>query len=223
MRLHLPVAAIALLGAIAFAPSSARAQATFDFESLGLGARTSLTTTDSGVTMTLTRENGSAFELSNINGAPGVPASYGSRTLDSFNNNVADFYIASFDTQLSAFGFDFGDFEPSDDDVIEIRAYSGVNGTGALVGSTTVNQSNLPPNSPVSFLPENVTFVPGGSFQSVLFRGGASGFPVSLYYDNFRVRQAVLVDPVPEPGAVAFGVVMGGGLLGLMVRRRRLS
>jgi len=46
---------------------------------------------------------------------------------------------------------------------------------------------------------------------------------VSLYYDTFRVRQAVLVDPVPEPGAVAFGVVMGGGLLGLMVRRRRLS
>lgn len=44
------------------------------------------------------------------------------------------------------------------------------------------------------------------------------------YEPNYRIQltgATLSVDPVPEPGAVATGVVFGGGLLGLLLRARR--
>ena len=62
------------------------------------------------------------------------------------------------------------------------------------------------------------------------FFGTGSGTPLtgrtlSFFVENdFNRRTALdfrVIAQVPEPGAVAFGVIMGGGLLGLVLRSRR--
>lgn len=111
------------------------------------------------------------------------------------------------------FVLSFGDFG-SDSDAFLLTAYSGANGTGSVVGTTTVDQGT----SSITGTVGTATFA-GSSFQSVTFIRGSTSFPNSLYYDNLV---ATVGGVMPEPSTWAM-MLLGFGALGWSLRRRRTS
>jgi len=176
------------------------------------GALTVLVLTEGGVTMTLTRELSTPFDIDDLSPfvGLGVPASWGSRSLDPF---FADFsptaFIADFSIPLASFSIEAGDFTPSDIDFLQIQAYSGPNATGVLL-DTFISPLCCFSGSPVfEFLSGSVT---GSNIASVRFIGGSTIFPNSMYYDN------ITVDAVPEPASL---LLLGTGLAGGVRRWRK--
>ncbi len=189
--------------------------ATFDFESLPTssgGAHTSLMLTDSGLTMTLTRNGGTAFDIFDLSPFAGPP-SFGMRTLDPFQ--AGEFgpgheFVADFSSAVSSVGINFGDYD-ADDDTFEMRAYSGAGGTGMLLDTFTL------------FWPATNTFpgdvgfgsVSGAGIMSVVFTSTGT-FNNSFYYDN------IITTPmgVPEGGATA--ILLGLSFAGFALFQRFL-
>ncbi len=58
--------------------------------------------------------------------------------VDPFFDTSASAFVANFSSSLSGFSFEFGDFD-QDRDTLTLSAYSGLNGTGTLLGTVTVN------------------------------------------------------------------------------------
>jgi PEP-CTERM motif len=199
--------------AIALMATSAASAATFNFEAAGVTSGGGLTTyseTDSGLTMTLTRETGTAFD---INALSGAPPSFGARSLSPFVSTVATQFIANFSAAVNNFSFDFGDYGPSDEDLAVANFYSGAGGTGTLLGTTSV--SWLATDSFPAF--KTLSFSSTSAFLSVKFIGGSTAFPNSVFYDNFT---ASAVAAVPEPATWAM-MLFGFGLVGSALRSRR--
>ncbi len=203
------VAAAALLSFAA----PVRAQ-TFGFEGQNASVLpiTTYTETQNGVLFTLRRENNRGFNVTN--NIPGIaPASFGSHSLTPYLNQTNSAFIGSFSTTLSGVSISFGDFNPLDNDTFTLQAFSGINGTGTLVGSTTVNYgfgSSLPGDVGVASLSGL------SGFQSIRFIGGGVLAPNSVFYDNISVQ------PVPEPGEIATWSALGVTLtLGIVRGRRR--
>ena len=93
-----------------------------------------------------------------------------------------------------------------------------------LNGSSTAFISNGGPHGPGQA--SNSAFFTGGvavPFRAVFFEdfGGESG--IDLLVNGDIAPASVFVKPtaVPEPGVVAFSVLAGGSLLGLIARRRK--
>jgi hypothetical protein len=187
--------------------------AVFDFEGLTAtsppaynGGLTSLSLVDSGLTMSITRQAGSPFDVYDTTVFNGPPASWGTRALDGFAGCSSSQFIANFSAPITGFSLEFGDYG-ADSDLFTLSAYAGLNGTGPLLGTTTVNYAyNYFPTVGTASL----TGLAGA--QSVLFIGGSPPCPNSLFYDNIIVS-------VPEPSPVT---LVGLGLAGLLVARLRL-
>ena len=203
---HTPIVAIAFTLALA-GSQTAHAQSTFNFESSATSTGlTTYTATDSGLTLTLTRP-GSTFDI-----VGPITAPFGTRTLSPFANETsATSFLASFSSTLSSFSLNFGDFG-ADSDLFTLTAFSGANGTGSVVGTTNVNYG-------LGSLPGSIgtASFTGSPFQSVSFIGGSTGFPNSVYYDNFV---ATVTGAVPEPATWAM-MLIGFGAIGVAMRRRR--
>ena len=198
------------------APTGARADLiTFDFESFATGAATALTLSGGGLTATLTR-GGLSFSISNLS-AVGISPSFGSRTLDPFSNTNNTPFLLNFSQGITGLAIDMGDFTPSDDDVLLVQLFSGLNGTGTLLGSSSIP---LPGGGTgFSFLTPSVTGVTGA--QSAVFIGGSTGFPNSVAYDNISVTFNATTT-VPEPSTYAL-LVTGLVGMGFFARKRRLQ
>jgi hypothetical protein len=179
------------------------------------GAITSLSMTQSGLTVTITRP-GDTFDILNT-GVIGLPASYGTRTLSSFNSELAATpYIADFSLAASAVSLDFGDFG-SDIDRLVLEAYSGLGASGALLASAP----GLLPGGGSTFTSATLSVAVEG-IRSIRFIGGSTNFPHSVYNDNLKITVAQAT-VVPEPSTLVAGALFALIGLGYSARRRPVA
>src|SRR5688572_4912618 len=86
---------------------------TYDFEGEAAtagGALTVLVLTEGGLTMTLEREAGTPFDIFDLSPF-GVPASWGSRSLDPFFAEDSNtWFVANFSSLITSFTIEAGDF-----------------------------------------------------------------------------------------------------------------
>jgi hypothetical protein len=189
------------------------------------GALTSLTQTQSGVTMTLGR-GGTEFDVVQphfIFTTAGLwPSSFGNRSLDPFHDKSPAPFLASFSQSLTSVSIEFGD-SGEDADQFFIKAYSGADGTGLIRTELVAYTGAFP-------FTQTLTLTSALPFLSIEFMGGFAGCfrtcnPLvppdnSLFYDNITVTPSGSVPAVPIPPAVAlFGT--GLGLMGLLGWRRK--
>lgn len=185
----------------------------FDFESQAgtespTGALTSLSMTDAGLTMVITRQGGTAFDIvENINSQSGKPASWGRMSLTPFINANGGAFILDFSTGIDFFTAEAGDYG-ADSDVISIEAWSGLGGTGTLIAIAA-------PTYGTAAFPTIATGggLIGGTALSIVLKGGSTDFADSLFWDNIQATAAV-----PEPASFA---ILGIGALALLRRKRK--
>ncbi len=195
--------------------AAAGAPITFDFESepatLG-GAYVVRALTQGGLTMTLRRQGGTAFDIEAAVPAAPYPPGFGVRQLTPFAVNVGAPFVASFSAPINSFSIAYGDFG-SDADTLTLQAYSGLDGTGTLLASAFDNYG-------INAFPvfDTVTVAAAG-IRSVVFIGGGPPFTHSVYYDNIVVDT---VAAVPEP-PTALLLALAGALLVGGRRRTRVS
>jgi hypothetical protein len=202
-----------------FLSAPAAAQIIFDFESSTAtyvsppaldrpGALTSLALTNGGLTITITRPNNARFDIvdnTTVNQS-GKPASFGARSLDPMftvlTPNSANGWIFNLSAPTTTFGLAFGDYGV-DADSLTLTAFSGADGTGATLGTQTVN---LGLNAFPNFATNSVT---GVGIRSVVVSvtSDTTGFENSVILDNIQVAGAA-----PEPGTLS---LLGLGLPGV--------
>jgi hypothetical protein len=182
------------------------------------GALTSLSLTDTGLTLTISRQNSVPFDIVN-NFSPnqlGKPAAFGARSLDPFFNTGPNTgFLVNFSLPITSFSMMFGDY-PGDTDSITLQAFSGPDGTGTLVDTGFI------PGYPPAFPIAGVIGVTGDSFMSVTWSGTSTfaGADNSLFYDNFQVVRST-TPPTGVPDAGNSGLMLAVVLAGLGIWNRR--
>ena len=205
------------------AASAARASAvTFNLEDqaatsaggVSPGALTALVLNNGGLTMSLSRQGGSTFDIVDATSAT-FPSSFGTRALDPFSDTSSSAFVANFSSSLSGFSLEFGDFD-GDRDKLTLSAFSGLNGTGTLLGTVTVNWNG---DFGMGDAAKVASLSGLSGIQSVVFIGGSkNAFPNSVFYDNFIATLDMTT--VPEGGSSV--LLLGFGLAGLLFTGRLL-
>ena len=77
-----------------------------------------------------------------------------------------------------------------------MQAFSGLNGSGTLLGTASVSQL-ASASFPNDFMTASVS---AAGIESIVFVGGSPSFPNSVYYDNFT---ATTSSTVPDGGTTA--------------------
>jgi len=201
----------------------ASAQIVFDFESVlpvlspNPTTVSSVSQTVSGLTVTITRTSGAVIDVWDLSVLSG-PASFGFRTLGTFLDLTDDFFVADFSAPVIGASIAFGDYGGDSDDTVLLEAYSGLGGTGTLLGTSAgswgIGDFGLGD-------PPGTIAVSASGIQSIKFKGGSTDFPQSLYWDNLTVRvQQQPPGVVPEPGTLAMLAGLGVAGAGLLLRRR---
>lgn len=212
------LAALTAGALVCLAAPAGAATITFDFEELATttsascpnGGAASIVTTRGGLTATISRTGG-LVGINSLTGQPGIPAGWGARQLCPvpFGGGGPGDFLIDFSAPVTSVTLSAGDFEPSDDDVATLSAYSGAGGTGSLVAS---NSSPQPNEANPNFI---VVTVAGSaaSIRSARFGGGSSAFPQSMFWDNFVVTTGTAP---PPSGATCDGrtaTITGSGLV----------
>jgi len=203
---------LALLGAaLAARPASAQS---FNFEELTLGSYSSVTSTQGGLSVTVTPAGPGQFTVEDT-----LTAIFGNRSLLNFRRNTGSGtdLILDFSSLLSSVSIQAGDFN-GDADTFTLVAFSGANATGAILGT------NIVPYAATDDIRNGIAAtlsVSAPGIQSIRLSTGVA-FPGSGFYDNLR---AVVQAPapggvVPEPGSVLLAL-SGLPTAALVLRRRR--
>lgn len=190
-------------GAIAAALSSAAQAGVFDLESISAGTYSSVSQTVGGVTATFHASSGT-FDITS------VPfTGFGHSSLLNFFGGTGPTY-ANFSSAVSNVSIQTTDYTPSDTDHLFLSAYSGLNGTGTLLGTAFTGPCCDASSVPVTM------FLGVSGVRSVAFYSVAGDpFPGSTYYDNLTFSGG----GVPEPATWAM-MLAGLGLAGAALRRR---
>jgi hypothetical protein len=210
--------ALALVTTLALFGTAAQATtAVFDFESTAAtgftGGYAALSLTDGGLTMDISRLRTVFDVVDNSGGQVGKPPGWASRSLHGFFDGGPTPFVLDFSSAVSGVSIEFGDYGQDAPDVLDMFAYSGLGGTGALLGSASV------PYVGVAFPAFDTAFVSAAGIMSVVMLGGTAGFPSSVFYDNITVEYT---DRVPEPATFAL-MLAGLGMLGVAGRRRKMQ
>jgi hypothetical protein len=201
-------------------PKAARADVvTFTFETLATqSGLTTLTLTGGGLTATLTRP-GSTFGIIDLSAGAGfgVPASWGARSLD-FEDTGNTPFVLNFSQGISGLSIDMGRFGDAAE-VLSLQLFSGLNGTGTLLGSSSIPLA-AGPNFFSLQTPSVTTATPA---LSARFIGGNSSLPNSVFYDNIVATfNGPATTAAPETGRIVL-VVYWLIVVGAVRRRRRTA
>jgi len=198
--------------ALAVGPAAEAAVTVFGFEgeSTGTGL-TSLTISQAGLTITITRPAADTFGIADI--SPSVP-SWGARTLEPFSGGTqGTAFLVNFSQAVSAVSIEAGDFNADfENGTQEIRAFAGLDAGGAFLGlgSGVWGDGDIGTGDPPMTLS-----VAAAGIRSIAFVGGSTEFPQSLYWDNLSVT---FDQRVPLPGTL---LLLGAGLVVAQLRRAR--
>jgi hypothetical protein len=194
---------------------------TYTFDTLATGALAS--NAYAGLTLNATGEfttisNGAGPGQSNISSPPVSPGE-GVHSASNYlgnNDGTSGGLTVDFSTPVVGAGiFTIDVYNPSaGSDNVSLSAYSGLDGTGTLLGTATGAQFNFQANN-LYFL--GITSS-ANNIQSVVFNsiGGESGDIIGL--DNLEVATSSGT-VTPEPGTILMG--LSASLLGLAAMRRR--
>jgi len=123
---------------------------TFDFEEVALSGLTdvpTVTSTKSGLTVTITRQDGANFGVQDLNTPTTQVSDFGHRNLSNFlgpggATSAQAALIFTFSAPISSASISFGDlggnFPHDDDSPVVWTVFSGLNGTGLNLGSVSV-------------------------------------------------------------------------------------
>jgi hypothetical protein len=146
------------------------------------------------------------------------PASWLNNSILAFNSGNP--LVINFSQPVSNVSIQFGDFD-QDNDTETMTAFSGPNGTGANLGSSTVfypsNRDISNGDSAVATLGVNANGISSVVITSP-FDATNNPFPFSIYFDNLAIGAAATV---PEPSTLALLAAGSLALMGYRLRRRR--
>jgi hypothetical protein len=219
-------------GAAVLALSAGTAQAqtiNFDFEDQANtwnppparpGALVSFPYAKSGLTLTISRNQTSPFDIvnnANVSENQVKVAAFGARSLDPFVVLAGnDFFIFNLSSPVSSITLDYGDYG-GDTDTGTLTAFAGANGTGANLGSDSNTFSS---SVATTFNTLTVTTGTNNISSFTVSSVGSSGFNQSIFLDNIRVTIAGAA-AAPEPGTVALLAPLA--LIGITTARRRFK
>ncbi|MFA7236505.1 MAG: PEP-CTERM sorting domain-containing protein [Phycisphaeraceae bacterium] len=208
---------------------------------------TKLVLSVTGVTVTISRQDGKAFDIvdNTLNSQVGKGDAFGTRSLDPFYDISVSGFIFSFSDPIRAFSLLSGDFGGDPDGLI-LKAYYDENLAGGLVPDSTYS-STIPGTTERTWTEDRfytaVTDPEAAGFKSVLFYGGVGNFSVFLdriWFERDPVEVANLIENpglyyydqglddventgdtiviIPEP--TGLGLMIGGAMI-LAARRRK--
>lgn len=181
------------------------------------GALTSLSLTQGGITMTITRQGGTAFDLVSNSGVQiNKPASWGLISLDPFvNSAIGTGWIFNFSQPVHGFSLELGDYG-ADSDTATLTGYAGADGTGLALASASADfllNGDIPASGGFP-IPVTGTINADGILSVVLVgQSPLIDFENSVFLDNFVVD-------TPEPTSL---ILLATGLIGLRLMRRRAA
>ena len=211
------VVVVALLGLLISLPSVGHAAPiTFNLESLAISTSTSITSTVGGLTLTVHRLDNVIFEIRDISGLVGGPPAFGTRSISNFDGPFGPGaeLILSFSSPISSGAISFGDFDVDDDGTVTLAAFSGANGSGSNLGSSSVLYPASLDFSVQGDAAIRTLTVSAVGIQSLTILSNGT-FPNSLFFDN--IVADTVPAPVPEPTS---SLLLGSGLVFAVLSRR---
>lgn len=183
--LRLSVGSVLSAAFLAGTATAGTTSATFNFEDQPLSASplTTLSVTSAGLTAAIDRV-GQPFNVVDLSALPGTSA-FGTRSLAPTPPG-GNFFNVNFSQPISSFSAQMGDFGNGVTDNLAITAFTGPNGTGTNLGTTSASLVL----SDATTMGSKTLQIVGTNIRSVEMIGGTAAGANSVFYDNLSATFA---------------------------------